>query len=138
MHGDYHFENIVFTKKNKKFLLLDWRQDFAGYLSFGDIYYDLAKLMHGIIVSHEFVVKKRFKINWYSQNIKFYMKRSKNHEICQKVFERWILKNGYDLKKVKILTALIYLNIAGLHHYPYSLLLFALGKSMLHKEIINN
>ena len=66
------------------------------------------------------------------------MKRSKNHKICQKIFERWILKNGYDLKKVRILTALIYLNIAGLHHYPYSLLLFALGKSMLHKEIINN
>ena len=137
LHGDYHFENIILSKKSKRFILLDWRQDFAGYLSFGDIYYDLAKLMHGIIVSHEFVVKKKFKISWTHQNIKFYMKRSKNHKICQQIFEKWIYENGYDLKKVKILTALIYLNIAALHHYPYSLLLFALGKSMLHKEIVN-
>ena len=137
-HGDYHFENIISSKKSKKFVLLDWRQDFAGYLNFGDIYYDLAKLMHGIIVSHEFVVKKKFKISWNFQNIKFNMQRSKNHKICQKIFEKWILENGYDLKKVRILTAIIYLNIAALHHYPYSLLLFALGKSMLHKEIIKN
>lgn len=33
--------------------------------------------------------------------------------------------------RVKILTALIYLNIAALHHHPYSLLLYYLGKSML-------
>jgi hypothetical protein len=30
---------------------------------------------------------------------------------------------------------LIYLNIAALHHNPYSLLLFALGKAMLKKEL---
>jgi hypothetical protein len=34
-----------------------------------------------------------------------------------------------------VLTALIYLNIAALHHHPYSLLLFALGKSMLKSEM---
>ena len=36
---------------------------------------------------------------------------------------------------IRILTALIYLNIAALHHYPYSLLLLALGKSMLSTEL---
>ena len=44
-HGDFHFENILYSKYDKKFIFLDWRQDFAGDLLVGDIYYDLAKLM---------------------------------------------------------------------------------------------
>ena len=40
-------------------------------------------------------------------------------------------------KKVWVLTALIYLNIAALHHHPYSLLLYALGKSILKSELEN-
>ena len=31
------------------------------------------------------------------------------------------------------MTAIIYLNIAALHHYPYSLLLFYLGKNILNE-----
>ena len=50
-HGDLHFENIIFSKN--KFVLLDWRQDFNENLKVGDLYYELAKIMHGIIVSHE-------------------------------------------------------------------------------------
>jgi hypothetical protein len=38
---------------------------------------------------------------------------------------------GYDLKQVNILTAMIYLNVAALHHHPYSDLLYYLGKTML-------
>ena len=40
-------------------------------------------------------------------------------------------KNNFDLEKVIKLTALIYLNIAPLHHYPYSIFLFKLGKLLL-------
>jgi hypothetical protein len=55
---------------------------------------------------------------------------------CETRFNQWCIKNNFSLKKIRILTALIYLNIAALHHYPYSFLLYALGKSMLKKELI--
>ena len=48
---------------------------------------------------------------------------------------RWIVEQGFDYEKVENLTALIYLNIAALHHYPYNKLLFYLGKTMLYKLI---
>ena len=48
--------------KKKKFTFLDWRQDFNGIITYGDLYYDLGKLMHGIIVSHEIVNKNKFEI----------------------------------------------------------------------------
>ena len=47
-HGDLHFENILISETGN-FSLLDWRQDFAGLQEYGDLYYDLAKLLHGMI-----------------------------------------------------------------------------------------
>ena len=55
--------------------------------------------------------------------------------LCERLFYDWLNENGYDGKKVKILTSIIFLNIAALHHNPYSHLLFALGKMMLNDEI---
>ena len=52
----------------------------------------------------------------------------------------WCINRNYEnvhiLRKIRILAGLIYLNIAALHHYSYSLLLYALRKSMLKKELI--
>ena len=61
-HGDLHFENIIYQKKKKDFVFLDWRHDFGGEIKYGDLYYDLAKINHGLIVSHDEVIKKNFYI----------------------------------------------------------------------------
>ena len=134
-HGDFHFENILYSKDENKFTFLDWRQDFAGDLSIGDIYYDLAKLMHGLIVNHGTIVNNQFSASWIDGEIRYDLKRKQNLVDCEERFCEWIKENEYDIKKVKVLTSLIYLNIAALHHYPYSLLLYGLGKSMLNSEL---
>ena len=118
-------------------LLLDWRQDFDNNIEYGDIYYDLAKLLHGIIVNHSIINKNKNEINWKNNNINFKISRRKSLIKCEKIFFQWAIKNNYDVKKIKILTSLIFLNIAPLHHYPYSLLLYALGKEILAKELAN-
>jgi aminoglycoside phosphotransferase (APT) family kinase protein len=134
VHGDFHFENILFDKDASNFIFLDWRQDFGGSLEVGDVYYDLAKLLHGLIVSHEIVTTNHFRITWTENEIIYDFHRKNNLVECEEYFYIWLERNGFDVKKVKIITALIFLNIAPLHHNPYSLLLFALGKSMLIKE----
>ena len=134
-HGDLHFENIIFDKINKKFTFLDWRQDFENDIRVGDIYYDLAKLMHGIIVSHEEVNKNRFKISWKKNIINFSIVQSKAHKASLIYYEKWLKNNNYSISKVRIITSLIFLNIAPLHHHPYSLFLHALGKYMLFEEL---
>ena len=134
-HGDFHFENILYSKDENKFTFLDWRQDFSGDLSIGDIYYDLAKLMHGLIVNHGTIVNNQFSASWIDGEIRYDLKRKQNLVDCEERFCEWIKENDYDIKKVKVLTSLIYLNIAALHHYPYSLLLYGLGKSMLNSEL---
>lgn len=134
-HGDFHFENILWDDTAQKFTFLDWRQDFGGDLSTGDIYYDLAKLLHGLIVNHELIARECFWVKWSAAEIRFDFHRKQILVECERYFCTWLSDKGYDRKKVWILTALIYLNIAALHHHPYALLLYALGKSMLFEEL---
>ncbi len=133
-HGDLHFENILYSNNNS-FTFLDWRQDFAGDLIIGDIYYDLAKIMHGLIINHGVIVNEQFNSVWQGDEIQFDFHRKKNLLDCERRFNNWIQENTYDLKKVRVLTALIFLNIAALHHYPYCILLYGLGKKMLKDEL---
>ena len=50
----------------------------------------------------------------------------------------WLSENGYDTQLVKLHTALIFINIAGLHDFPYSDFLFALGQLLLQQEVNYN
>lgn len=134
-HGDLHFENILWDTNEDHFTFLDWRQDFGGDLSTGDIYYDFAKLLHGLIISHELIAGDFYKAEWDHDEITYDFHRKQILVECEEYFKSWLEAQGYDTRKVWVLTALIFLNIAPLHHFPYSLLLFALGKSMLNKEL---
>jgi NDP-sugar pyrophosphorylase family protein len=130
-HGDYHFENIIYSPQNEEFCFLDWRQDFGGSLETGDIYYDFAKINHGLIMSHEIVFQNQFWVTSDGNNIRFDFHRKQMLVDCERQFEKFINQNGWDYRKVQVLTSLIYLNIASLHHYPYCLLLYYLGKSSM-------
>ena len=134
-HGDLHFENILWNVQGQQFTFLDWRQDFAGDLSTGDLYYDLAKILHGLIVCHELIAANQFRIQWEADSIDYDFHRKQVLVACEAYFYRWMGGLGFDVRKVKVLTALIFLNIAALHHEPYGLLLYALGKAMLASEL---
>lgn len=133
-HGDFHFENILYNEKADKFIFLDWRQNFGSSLDTGDIYYDLAKLLHGLIICHELIAKNKYAVEIKENIINYSFERKEILIKCEKYFYKWLKKHNYDVKKVKILTAIIYLNISALHHYPYCHLLYNLGKRMLFEE----
>jgi hypothetical protein len=137
-HGDLHFENIIYNKYKKNFKFIDWREDFSGCQEYGDIYYDLAKLNHGFIIDHEIIKKKRYKILIDKKNITFSYYQSNSNKKCKKIFFDFVKKNNFSKKKIEILTSLIYLNISPLHHYPYSIFLYYLGKTTLFKALKKN
>lgn len=130
-HGDYHFENIIYNSKEDMFKFLDWRQNFEDSLDIGDIYYDFAKLNHGLIVCHELIAKDLYSAAWDGDRITFDFVRKHRLVECERRFYQWLTQKGFDAIKVRLMTALIFLNIAALHHYPYVILLYGLGKQML-------
>ena len=136
-HGDLQPENIIYNFK-KKFILLDWRENFGASKIYGDIYYDFAKLHHALEITGKVIRANKYdvKINEkdvdYSFDIRPHLIRN------LKIFENFIHDKGFDVIKVRILSALVLLNIAPLHHYPYSELLFHHGKLKLFQVLNNN
>lgn len=148
-HGDYILDNIIIDKSGK-FTLLDWRQDFGGDLKDGDIYYDLAKLNHNLLFNHDIVNKKLFNVSREIANVngdmyptltpnipivKCDVLRSDNLSNCRERLHSWIEKNGLDLKKVKVLTAIIWLNMSPLHDYNMGEFLYYFGALNLYKAL---
>tara|TARA_B100001248_G_scaffold250487_1_gene224621 strand:- start:16340 stop:17923 length:1584 start_codon:yes stop_codon:yes gene_type:complete len=135
-HGDLHFENIL--KTGSGYSLLDWRQNFGGLIDYGDMYYDLAKLNHGLIISHSIIKEKLFNITIQGKQIYFDFNRKNNLMKAQVKFNQFLEKNNLSKYKVDILTNLIFLNIAALHTYPYSIFLYFLGIFGLNEAILSN
>ena len=66
----FHPENILIDNKNE-IKLLDWRQGYGdGMYEFGDVYYDLAKFMHGLIVDHKRVHSNDYAISFLENGIR--------------------------------------------------------------------
>ena len=133
-HGDYILDNIICKNKNE-FVLLDWRQDFSGDLVNGDIYYDLAKLNHNLIFNHSIINKRLYTIEKQDNKIHCDLLCSNNLINCQKILHKFILDNNFDLKKVEILTCIIWINMAPLHEKPLNTFLFNFGKFNLYRKI---
>ena len=132
-HGDCILDNVI--EDNGDFTLIDWRQDFAGSIDAGDVYYDLAKLNHNLIFNHDLVGQKKYTIEYSEDEIKCDILVSKNLLDCKDVLHAFIQESGYDLDKVKILTAIIWINMSPLHEHPLDRFLFNFGKYNLHRQI---
>lgn len=133
-HGDFILDNILKTQDG--YCLLDWRHNFGGLLKVGDIYYDLAKLNHNLTVNHEIVNKDLFTVKLGDGNqIICDILRKDNLVECQKVLFDFLRKEGYDARKVRMLSGLIWLNMAPLHHHPFNTFLYYFGKLHLWRAI---
>jgi NDP-sugar pyrophosphorylase family protein len=130
-HGDFILDNIV-IQSNGNFKLLDWRHEFGdGLISAGDVYYDLAKINHNLTVNHDIVCKNLFTIHIDKNNVFCDILRKDNLVKCNKVFLEETKKLGYDTNKIEMLTGIVWLNMAPLHHRPFDEFLFYYGKLKL-------
>jgi choline kinase/thiamine kinase-like enzyme len=130
MHGDFNFSNILLTKENT-FKLIDWRQDFGGIIEYGDTYYDLAKMLSGLLFPHDLVKQGKYNISTEGNAIHYGIETTESYIKCKEIFYKFLEENNYDRKKVEQLAAIVLLNMAPLHEAPLNTLLFYLGKDIL-------
>jgi hypothetical protein len=100
------------------------------------MYYDLGKLAHNLVVNHEMIDENNFRII-KSRNGEVSINIHRFHTLveCEQILYAWLVKNEYDIKKVKILSAIIWLNMSPLHHHPFDLFLYYLGKLNLYTAL---
>ncbi len=139
-HGDLQFDNILVSSNpgghsKDAFVLLDWRQDFGGLTKVGDLYYDLAKLYGGILLPYNLIKEGMFSFEEDENSVHYTFYTKHNLFEAKEEFERFVSENGFDLRKIKILTSLIFLNMSPLHTPDFDSLLYHLGRYMLHKAL---
>lgn len=135
-HGDLQYDNVLVTEgESQQFVLLDWRQDFAGLIEYGDRYYDLAKLYGGHIIPYHLIKKNMFSYEEAGDAVTFDIASTYNLQECRAAYDAFLASEGYDMKKVRTLTALIFLNMSPLHAAPFDKLLHHLGRLELMRAL---
>jgi choline kinase len=132
-HGDLQFDNIIYNQKNKIFKLIDWRSDFNNQTLYGDLYYDLSKLYGGCILPYNQIKNNNFTFVSDKNEIFFDFGLNNSVNEAKQEFTNFLIKNKYDIKKIEIITSLIYLNMSPLHSEPFSHLLYFFGTLRLSK-----
>ena len=129
-HGDFILDNIIKTDSSYK--LIDWRHEFENELYLGDKYYDLAKLRHNIYFNHNNILNNLYTIKITESTAIIDMKC--NFILINQLndFQKFIKDNNLDETKIKILTAIIWLNMSPLYEGDLSLFLFYFGKFNLY------
>jgi len=134
IHGDLQFDNILF-RPDQSFCLIDWRTSFGKQNLLGDIYYDLAKLLGGIRMNYSKIKSGDFFFCSDGNAIEFSFPACTDSLALEAVLFEFAINNGYSVKKIENLTALIYLNMSPMHNRPFSDLLFFHSLRLLKKSI---
>lgn len=126
-HGDMQFDNIIYDITTDKFTAIDWRTDFAGD-QYGDLYYDLAKMLGGLYLSYKYIKEDKFTYEEMDNQVVIDYPSVNDVHLYVSHLQEWVIANGYDWQKVKTLVPIIYLNMAPLHEAPFDKFLIALAQ----------
>ena len=114
-HGDLQFDNVIYDVITDTFTYIDWRESFANSTKGGDLYYDLGKLYSGCVLPYVlFKEENNIKLEEGTSIVNYSYTTPNSITEFQKMYERWIINNKFDLEKVKFIANLIYLNISPL------------------------
>lgn len=114
-HGDLNYGNIIVCDHH--YTAIDWREDFCGDIEYGDLRYDLAKLLAGTVVHWDNARRGDFR-PW------------EHGELHAKIIRDYATNHVY-LRDIEIIGALSLLNSAPLHAAPLDGVLVARGVSWL-------
>ena len=133
-HGDLQPENIIYNSE-QSFSLIDWRESFGSSVEFGDLYYDLSKLYHGLLINGSNILKGHYDYEIVGDNasIKFLIK-SNLYQLISRL-KNFCECNNYSWSNVTLLGVIHYLNICNLYteynNNKYGNFLFLYGKYLL-------
>ena len=136
-HGDLQPENVIYDDKNNSFVLIDWRQSFGDSIEYGDVYYDLSKIYHAILINGQTILKDMFDFSRIGTSVTLDFYAKSNLVSFMNIFKQFCQENNYSWQNVELLGILHYLNICTLYdnfkNGKYGDFLFLYGKYLLTK-----
>ncbi len=134
-HGDLHDDNVICTP-DSSYVLIDWRESFGACLEAGDRYYDLAKFLHTLNFSVIAMKNKAYQVLHDGHKVSISHDTSANGAAAIVAFNEFAVKYRYDLRRIRIIEALIYINMSPLYANDLGQYLYYLGRYLLQRELI--
>jgi len=142
MHGDFCFNNILYDVYSGTIRLIDPRGSFGENLPgiYGDIKYDLAKLLHSSVYSYDYIVNDLFRFDVKGSSVTYSFNLRPNHELLTSLSYEVVKKMGFKPQQIDILVALLFISMCPLHSDSLrrQKLMYAHGLYLLNKSINNN
>ncbi|MBF0624583.1 MAG: NTP transferase domain-containing protein [Magnetococcales bacterium] len=129
-HGDLHADNVLVDARGA-FHLIDWRQTFGGAMDVGDRYYDLAKFLHTLELSVDTMDRGRFTLTRCTSGVTLDHHCAFRELDALGAFWNFVATFGYDAERIRIIDAMIFLNMAPLYDEPMAVYLYHLGRYLL-------
>ena len=143
-HGDFQPENIIYNKSyedEEPFTLIDWREGFGDSIEIGDLYYDLGKLHHALLVNGQFMLDKHYNIDESHANASISYHIKSNLLTLHTYFKEYCKNSKLNWENIELLSIIQYITISPLypdfHKGEYGRFLFLLGKYQLAKKLKN-
>ena len=76
-----------------------------------------------------------FSFNTKSNDITILTETDSFLKESKKIFDNFVVQKNLDKKKIEILTGIIFLNMAAMHHEPFDHFIYNLGRLKINKWI---
>lgn len=130
-HGDFQFDNIIVDES--RFTLIDWRDRFIDS-NFGDVYYELGKLLSGITFDFDLVKLNSFNIIEEHGEATISFARRTTNAAYEKILDDFSAFHGYDFDRIRVFRWLNIASMSGVHKEPYSTALYYFSLAEMHQE----
>jgi CTP:phosphocholine cytidylyltransferase-like protein/thiamine kinase-like enzyme len=127
IHGDLQFDNVIVDEYDR-FTIIDWRHEIMnGDVTVGDVYYDVAKLVGGIMLDYSKIKQNEFTYKREGSEVFINAPCVENSGEYLSVVRQFADQNDLDWNVINTLVPLIYANMAPLHEPDFDLLLWYLS-----------
>jgi hypothetical protein len=117
VHGDLCFNNILYDSPHRLLKLIDPRGSFGNKYKgvYGDIKYDLAKLLHSAVGGYDYIVNNLYKIEIADKKISYEIFYKPNNKIISEKALQLIENLGYSIKDIMLIVGTLFLTMPPLH-----------------------
>jgi hypothetical protein len=116
-HGDLCFNNILYDVSHRLIKLIDPRGSFGPKCkgTYGDIKYDLAKLLHSAIGGYDYIVNNLYKITYNGVEVDYEIIFKNNSNLIADKATNLVENLGYSIKDIMLLVGTLFLSMPPLH-----------------------
>lgn len=137
VHGDFCFSNILYDFKKNDIKVIDPRGiDFNDTINiYGDIRYDLAKILHSAIGKYDYIISDRFNVE--DDGIQITLDIPQNGVDLSELFKKQFENSKFSYQEILAITTTLFLSMLPLHYdRPDRQLAFVATAINLYKELI--